>query len=74
VHGLLVVYVLLLVFLLFQNVDEARQFLRVRNLRVFGAAGAGAEVEGALYLGRRGIARAWVHRAARGASVSRRGL
>lgn len=33
VHGLMVVYLLLMVFLLFQTVDDARQFLRVRWAR-----------------------------------------
>jgi hypothetical protein len=42
VHGVLVAYVLLLVFLLFQSAGDARRFLRVR-LRAAGAAGRGAE-------------------------------
>ena len=29
VHGIVVVYLLFMVFLLFQNVDDARQFLKV---------------------------------------------
>jgi hypothetical protein len=40
VHGMLVAYVLLLVFLLFQNVDDARQFLRVRRRGFQGYVGA----------------------------------
>lgn len=32
VHGVIVVYLLALVFLLFQNVDDARQLFRVRPL------------------------------------------
>lgn len=31
VHGIMVCYLLLMVYLLFQNVDDARQFLRVRQ-------------------------------------------
>lgn len=30
VHGIMVLYLLFMVFLLFQTVDDARQFLRVR--------------------------------------------
>lgn len=30
VHGIMVCYLLFMVYLLFQNVDDARQFLRVR--------------------------------------------
>ena len=32
IHGVLVCYLLFLVFLLFQDVHDARQFLRVRTL------------------------------------------
>ena len=30
IHGMVVIYLLVLVFLLFQNVDDARQMMRVR--------------------------------------------
>ena len=31
IHGMVVIYLLVLVFLLFQNVDDARQMMRVRR-------------------------------------------
>lgn len=39
VHGIMVVYLLFMVFLLMQNVHDARQFLRVRGRVLRGSAG-----------------------------------
>lgn len=46
VHGMMVCYLMFLVFMLFQNLDDARQFLRVSHGRVRAHARVGVLAHG----------------------------